>query len=309
MHHFDLYRVIILTEPVSILIWNKIQEVAMVQTYHEKNGVDAFVAAGLSKSKVSNKIDPNIKIEVIGSGVGRTGTSSLKKAIEILYGHPCYHMAEVFKTGSFNFWTRASNKEKISPEEYKKELRGYVGVTDNPASMMWEELLEVYPDAKVVLAERDPESWYASVKESIMNMSPLSSYWGIRVIMNTVNRPMGRLICATWGKWSGNYGLIGLKDYETNKQRMIDYYLKYNEDVKKRCPSDKLLLLNLKDGWAPLCAHLNRPIPDVPFPHENDTKEMKKIINTMNIAGWVISIVLFPIVGIIMTFFPIKPTV
>ena len=279
----------------------------MPQTYHEKNGMNALKVAGLTTSKVDVSIEnaEDTTVHVIGCGIGRTGTTSLKKAFEILYGKKCFHMVEVFKTNSFDFWTRASNKEKISPEEYKEVLRGYIGTTDNPASMLWEELLEVYPDAKVVLYERDPESWYKSVKETIMCLAPYTSYWGVRVIMNTVNRPMGKLLRATWGIWCGDYNLVARKDFETNKALLIDYYLKYNKRVKARCPADKLLLFNIKDGWAPLCAHLDLPIPNEPFPHENDTQEMRKLINTMNIAGWVISIIFFPIVIIVMLFFKV----
>ena len=281
----------------------------MSKSYLEKNGVNAFSVA--SSGLGVNKVDPNKNAEettlhVIGCGIGRTGTTSLKKAFEILYGKPCFHMTEVFKTKSFDFWARAGNrKEKISPEEYKKVLNGYIGVADNPASMLWEELLEVYPDAKLVMYERDPEAWYKSVKETVMCLAPYTSYWGVRVIMNTVNRPMGRLLRSTWGAWCGDYNLVARKDFETNKALLIDYYLKYNERVKARCPADKLLLFNIKDGWAPLCAHLNLPIPDEPFPHENDTQEMRKLINTMNIAGWVISIIFFPIVIIVMLFFKV----
>ena len=281
----------------------------MAQSYNVRNGMSAFVAMRLTKSKVKPKTNQNTTIHVIGCGVGRTGTTSLKSAIEILYGNACYHMAEVIKSSSYDFWTRASNNENISPEEYKQVLKGYCGVTDNPASMMWKELLEVYPDAKVVLAVRDPEEWYKSFKSTLIYITPNSSLWGVRVAVNILNRPVGRLVRATFGKWSGDYRLVDYKDYETNKERMINYYLKYNEHVKQRCPADKLLIYNIKEGWAPLCAHLNLPIPDVPFPHENDTQEVRRGIQTVNIIGWVITVLFFPIVAIVMIFFPISTPV
>ena len=78
--------------------------------------------------------------------------------------------------------------------------------------------------------------------------------------------------------------------YDYDKAKVINAFNEHNEDVKKRCPKDKLLVFEAKDGWEPLCKFLNVPIPDVPYPNVNDTAAMRRSIQMVNILGWVILI-------------------
>jgi hypothetical protein len=113
-------------------------------------------------------------VEVIGAGWGRTGTSSLKKALEILGYDPTYHMVEVHKNKDCDFWINAY--EKKGPLDFEKVFnrpgKKYRANCDVPSATFWEEQLKQYPDAKVILTKRDAEKWYKSCSETILCMTP-----------------------------------------------------------------------------------------------------------------------------------------
>ena len=104
------------------------------------------------------------KILVIGAGFGRTGTSSLKKALEMLFNAPCYHMSEVGSNGHASFWEAAGNGERV---DYKDVFNGYAATVDFPACSFWEDIYKQYPDAKILLSDRDPAGWFKSCRETI----------------------------------------------------------------------------------------------------------------------------------------------
>ncbi|HEV2474540.1 MAG TPA: sulfotransferase, partial [Chthonomonadales bacterium] len=104
-------------------------------------------------------------LRVVGAGVGRTGTHSLKLALERLLSAPCYHMAEVFQHADHvPMWHSAATGEM---PEWDNLLAGYSAAVDWPASAFWSELSKAYPDAVVLLSTRDPEKWWESAHETI----------------------------------------------------------------------------------------------------------------------------------------------
>src|SRR4051812_43788106 len=106
-----------------------------------------------------------MSLKVIGSGMGRTGTHSLKLALEKLLGAPCYHMMEVFPRPShFKLWTAASHGEKI---DWHALFDGFAAAVDWPAAAFWEEISAAFPEAIILHSERDPESWWKSASETI----------------------------------------------------------------------------------------------------------------------------------------------
>ncbi len=124
------------------------------------------------------------QIEVIGAGCGRTGTTSLKLALEILGYNPCYSMYEVIRDNHANFWLRIANNKPFSFEEiFNNGTLVYKASVDVPASMYWKEQLAKYPDAKVILTRRDPEKWYKSMSDTVFRMMPSGPYssLGVRV--------------------------------------------------------------------------------------------------------------------------------
>mmetsp|Transcript_11577 Transcript_11577/g.32831 ORF Transcript_11577/g.32831 Transcript_11577/m.32831 type:complete len:247 (+) Transcript_11577:230-970(+) len=206
-------------------------------------------------------------IQVIGAGAGRTGTASLKRALETLGFAPCYHMTEVINNSHSSGVEKALTTDK---REWLTLLRGYKAAVDFPASAAYTDLIELYPDAKVVLSVRDPTSWAKSVQETIW-----SPYSGQRSWVRALWRPsfalMGRAFRRRFFK-GGDYGAVILDDPD----RLAEAFMEWNEEVKRTVPSEKLLVFQAKDGWDPLCKFLGVPEPSEPFPHVNDANEFKE---------------------------------
>ena len=113
--------------------------------------------------------DANIKSEglhLIGAGFGRTGTSSLRAALEILYGRPCYHMSYVLSEDHMDFWIRAA-RHQVGPQDYQVLFKSYAAMVDCPASLFWQEIAEAHPHAKVILSVRDADKWFESCEKTV----------------------------------------------------------------------------------------------------------------------------------------------
>lgn len=202
-------------------------------------------------------------LAVIGAGVGRTGTLSLKLALERLGLGPCYHMKEVFENlaAAVPLWDRAANGEPV----WDAIFEGYRSAVDFPASAFYRELAEHYPSAKVILTKRDADRWYKSFEETISH--PLSE-------------PMPPKL-ADWGKMVRNTIVDRVFDGNTrDRAHVIACYERHNAEVKRSIPPDRLLVYEVSEGWSPLCRFLGAPIPDEPFPKVNTTDEFKERIAT-----------------------------
>lgn len=219
-------------------------------------------------------------LEVIGAGFGRTGTVSLKKALEILGYDPCYHMHDLMTTyGHVSFWIRLANGDKVNFKDIF-EKKGYKASVDTPCSSFWREQLEQYPGAKVVLTVRDPEKWFKSWNDTIYSVisdSPNGTLLANIALLFLNMRPFHKLVIEK-RIFKGSY----------SKENTIKCFNEHNEQVKKECPKDKLLVFEVSQGWEPLCKFLGKPVPDVPFPHLNDSNEFKKAVLVINIIGGVI---------------------
>ena len=154
---------------------------------------------------------------------------------------------------------------------------------DYPSCLYWKEQLEAFPDAMVVHSTRSADSWADSALDTILNVqgdNPRQP-WGIWLLQHLfpfkVGRPMARMTRSVVSPQLGG-------DY--SKQHLIKAFKDWEASVVRDCPKDKLLIFQAKDGWAPLCAHLKLPIPDVPFPNVNDTAEFKRILVVMSVLGW-----------------------
>jgi hypothetical protein len=221
----------------------------------------------------------------IGAGLARTGTSSLKAALTILQGNPTYHMNENVRNGDSQFWFEAAVDGKTD-KEWREFMRCYGGSTDLPACIHWKALLKAYPDAKVILTTRSPDSWYESCKETIFKTQPgnVDMPLGIWLYQNLMpfgpGRAFKKMMTATWNTkyFKGDY----------SKENSLQIFQEWNSSVVEECPRDKLLIHDAKDGWAPLCAFLGVPIPEIPYPHLNDTTEMKTKVWFANITGYIV---------------------
>ncbi len=213
-------------------------------------------------------------MRVIGAGFGRTGTASLKAALETLGFGPCYHMIEVFSHPEHaDFWEAAWRDE---PADWDGVLGGYEATVDWPACTFYEELLERNPDAKVLLSVRDPERWYESVSSTIYNARRI-----------THGHPFFATAASVAGLFAPNAGrttrIINTLVWENtfhakfeDKEYAIGLFERHNEEVKRRVPSGKLLVYDVKQGWKPLCEFLGVKLPDEPTPHLNDSAGFRR---------------------------------
>lgn len=193
-------------------------------------------------------------LKIIGAGFGRTGTLSLKNALEQLGFVPCYHMTELFFHPEANDqWVALVDGEPVS---WSTVFNGYQATVDWPACAYYKELMQAYPEARVLLSVRDPEKWYESVINTIYQVS-----------RRDPSSPHARMIRKLI--WDGTFhGRFEDKAYA------ISVFQTHNEEVKRLVPPEKLLVYDVKEGWEPLCTFLGVPVPlDMPFPHLNDRQE------------------------------------
>ncbi len=199
-------------------------------------------------------------LQVIGAGFGRTGTLSLKYALEKLGFSKCYHMMEVFANDNHvNRWREAARGEPI---DWDALFTGYQAAVDWPSCNFWEAQLAQFPEAKVLLSERDPERWYKSVMSTIYPFSLAG-----RKAQDPAVR--ARVEMAFEVIWDALFE--GRMD---DKEHVIGVYLAHNERVKQLVPADKLLVFDPAQGWEPLCTFLDSDVPEEPFPRVNTTAEM-----------------------------------
>lgn len=215
-----------------------------------------------------------MSLKVIGSGFGRTGTLSLKAALEILGFAPCYHMESVIKRPShIKIWQQIGHNQ---PVPWQKIFRNFQATVDFPASIFYRELLDRYPDAKVIHTIRDPERWYDSTAETIYRAADNFPIWVAKLLL-----PLGwfidmqeRLI---WQRlFNGRF---------PDRAYAIQQFNNHTEEVKQRVPPEKLLVFQVKEGWEPLCNFLDVPVPDVPFPHVNDRETMLRRFKLLQISA------------------------
>lgn len=209
-------------------------------------------------------------LKIIGAGFGRTGTLSIKTALEELGFAPCYHMVELFQhPDDLVYWEAASRGE---PVDWKVFLDGYQATVDWPGCTYYKEMMQAFPDAKVLLTVRDPEKWYESVQATIFNGTrrfAASRPSLLRSLMMRNPFLAGRLRVVRmindtiWEKtFGGNFD---------DKAHAFAVFNQHIEEVKQHVPPEKLLVFSVKEGWEPLCAFLGVPVPvDKPFPHLND---------------------------------------
>ncbi len=203
-------------------------------------------------------------MKVIGAGFGRTGTMSLKAALEELGYVPCYHMIELFEHPEHvERWEAAVRGE---PVDWEDMFAGYRATVDWPGASFYKELMEAHPEARVLLSVRDPHRWYESTKNTIYA---------------TVN-PSPEMIAAVGPTPRLNNDLIWKRTFGENfedRQHAIEVFERHNEEVKEHVPADQLLVYEVKEGWEPLCDFLGIETPKgKPFPHLNDTDSFQRMV-------------------------------
>ena len=201
-------------------------------------------------------------VQVIGAGMGRTSTMSLKSALEMLGLTPCHHMMEMRNVPhTADGWRRAALGEDV---DFAALLEGYKASCDWPSSAFWKPLSERFPDAKIILTERPEEKWWASIKQTIFVSITSPREEGVAPERRAQRDMVEEVILnKTFG---GNV---------VDKDHVLSIYRALNAAVKASIPPDQLLVFDGADGWEPLCAFLDLPIPSEPYPNTNSTAEFQ----------------------------------
>lgn len=222
---------------------------------------------------------PGTELQVIGAGLPRTGTSSFNAALEILLDGPSYHGGTQISMGSpieiaswikiLQYWNNGDPKDRPAMKDLlRQRLDGYSAVTDTPAAQLVPEILEIYPDAKVICTVRDPEAW----TKSLAQIRNLALMWFLRAVLLPLPEmrhfpAYADLLSVQWEKL-----------YFTNPhEHGVDTYNRHIAWLKENVPEDRLFFVNVKDGWEPLCKALGKKVPkDIPFPKFNDSQAIEE---------------------------------
>lgn len=196
-------------------------------------------------------------LKVISAGFGRTGTLSLKLALEQIGFGPCHHMKEVIDNGPVQvpLWHAAADGKPDFAAIYKD----YNSAVDWPTAAFWRELATEYPDGKIILSTRSAESWYSSFSETILptllatdNWPPQIADWLRMVTKVVIDRSLGG---------------------RTDRDGIMAAFNEHEAAVKAEIPASRLLIHQAKDGWGPLCDFLGVPVPETAYPRTNSKEE------------------------------------
>jgi len=197
-------------------------------------------------------------LRVVGAGLGRTGTHSLKLALERLLGKPCYHMAEVFqRPPDIAVWRAAAAGQ---PVDWRRLFDGYAAAVDWPAAAFWAPIAEVFPNAIILLSARDPDGWWKSAS---------------RTIFETFRRRNGPNQNPAFAEMIGDLFAKTFTADVHDEAAAKAAFVRHNDEVRKRAPAKRLVEWRAEEGWGPLCAALDLPVPDEPFPVSNTAEQFR----------------------------------
>lgn len=206
-------------------------------------------------------------LDLIGAGFGRTGTSSIAKALSDL-GYPCYHMNDVLfnpaHKDDVTFWNEVATDPDGAERDWNRVFSRHRAVLDFPACAAWRGMAKALPEAKVILTlhAKGAEAWYDSTVKTIFKGTDLGSNSAFGA---QVNEMMDALI------WNGM-----LAGTMTDRDAAIARYEAHIEEVRAALPPERLLIFSADQGWEPLCAFLDLPVPEADFPNVNNREDMAR---------------------------------
>ncbi|KAJ7164212.1 NAD dependent epimerase/dehydratase [Mycena filopes] len=225
-----------------------------------------------------------VPLQVLCLGVSRTGTSSMKHALEMLGYVKTNHGMDAFRNPyEAEMWTEAINAKFFAKgrpygqADWDRLLGHCQAVTDVPHYLFAKELIEAYPDAKVVLTIRDQDSWWASTNATIGKPIPL--LWRLQAWVDANAARRLELFRLTWRVF------YGTEDWRGEERLCKARFAAHNEHVRGLVARERLLEFDVKEGWGPLCAFLAKEVPGGPFPRLLDTIAFQKLIKQSQFAG------------------------
>lgn len=205
-------------------------------------------------------------LDVIGAGLGRTGTTSLKLALERLGLARCHHMTELIQHPETAPQWEAAAEGK--PVDWEALLAGYRAAVDWPVCHFYRELARIYPNAKVILTVRDPESWFRSTQSTI---------FAPELVAQVDSRPIGGFLK------KAVFPMFGGRMHD--RENAVAVYERHNAEVRRTITAERLLVYDAAQGWEPLCGFLGVPAPAESFPHANTTEDFRRRISSARAAG------------------------
>jgi len=198
---------------------------------------------------------------VVGAGLGRTGTNSLKLALEQLLGGRCYHMSEAFERPQDSaVWLAAARNEEV---DWQQLLADFDAIVDWPGASLWRQILAANPGALVLLSTRDSaESWWRSVEQTIVPTLQQPIEPGDEDRLERRRMILALLEAHFTPDWS-------------ERDAAIAAYERHNDAVRGEVPPERLIDWRPGDGWEPICAALGLAVPAEPFPHTNASAEFR----------------------------------
>ncbi len=201
-----------------------------------------------------------MSLQIIGPGFGRTGTKTTKTALEHLGFGPCHHMYEVFENPpQVAHWTAIAAGETV---DMRDVFAGYRSQIDWPGAHVWRETAKAFPDAKVLLTMRPEESWWRSYSKTIGKF--MKHFKNLEVPPHIFEMACAMETLVDNGTFGGR---------PNDKETVLAAYRQRKADVEAEIAADRLLVFDVAEGWEPLCAFLDVPVPDAPFPHENKKED------------------------------------
>ena len=215
-------------------------------------------------------------LQVIGAGFGRTGTLSLKSALQELGFGKCYHMVEILRKPShMRQWSKIMQGGNA---DWQELFNGYRSAVDWPVAAYYSDLMAVFPEAKVILTVRDPWSWHRSIMTTF--------YQARRAFVVRVTRLFPTLHQFLTGMESALWQGI-FQNKLDDREHAIKIFKSHIEEVKRVVPAKRLLVFEARQGWKPLCTFLNVPVPaDKPYPHKHRGTLVRRFLQLTNLTDY-----------------------
>ncbi len=218
-----------------------------------------------------------MSLKVIGAGFPRTGTTTLKRSLEVLgVADKCYHMKElIVNPEKLPLWHRL---EETGDTDWDTLYDGYQATVDFPGYPWYREHMAQYPDAKVILTVRPFEAWYKSIHTTIWQAGPQTVPQKLQMMARLATNPRLRKVvsCIKFAKrtlWNRQF-----KGHFLDKTFVEQEFNRHIEEVKEYVPADKLLVYDVREGWEPLCDFLGVQNPGEPLPHLNKKENFKTML-------------------------------
>jgi len=222
-------------------------------------------------------------LKIIGAGLPRTGTNSLKRSLEMLGISKCYHMKTLLTNpDQLHFWLELEN---TGSTDWDTLYNGFQGSVDFPCYPFYKEHLKRYPDAKVILTVRDFESWYKSVKSTIWTAGPQNLGEKLMMLGRMLTNPRVKrvIMCIKFVK-----RMLWEKQFQGRFEDTVyaeEVFNRHTEEVKAHVPANQLLVYDVRDGWGPLCEFLEVTAPTEPLPHLNKKENFKTMLQGLIKTG------------------------